>query len=361
MGSCNFKSDSFEPLQTTSKHHFLLHYVIGKGGFGKVWKLEHKKTGQLYAMKEMSKARVLSKKSVVSIMNERELLMELRHPFIVNMYYAFQDRENLYLVTDLMPGGDLRYHLGKAKKFPEAQSSTEYAEFLIACIVTSLEHLHNHEILHRDIKPENLVMDSRGYLRITDFGIARTYTPENARETSGTPGYMAPEVLCQQPHSYTADYFAVGVILHEFMIGRRPYPGRTRKEIKDQILARQAEITAAQLPAEWNPSVLDFVNRLLQRKPSNRLGHGGINELKMHAWFAGFQWPALLEKTLDAPFVPNDQDNFSSRLRKTHNVWKDAKSESMIQNISLLRNDATQQLFAGYQFDYTQSDALSSD
>ena len=113
MGNCNFKSDTHDPTVETSKSHFSFHYVIGKGGFGKVWKVERKKTKTIFAMKEMSKARIIAKRSVNSVMNERKLLNTLRHPFLVNMHNAFQDRENLFLVMDLLSGGDLRYHLGK--------------------------------------------------------------------------------------------------------------------------------------------------------------------------------------------------------------------------------------------------------
>ena len=119
-------------------------------------------------MKEMQKLRVISKRSVHSVMNERKILEILRNSFIVNMHFAFQDRENLYLVLDLKNGGDLRYQLSKAKRFSEVQ-----AKFFIACIVTGLEYIHSNGILHRDIKPENLVFDEKGYLHITDFGIAR--------------------------------------------------------------------------------------------------------------------------------------------------------------------------------------------
>ena len=116
----------------------------------------------------MDKLRVITKRSVHSVMNERKILESLKHPFIVNMLYAFQDRENLYLIMDLMNGGDLRYHLNKNKGFLETQ-----AKFFAACIITGLEYIHSIGVLHRDIKPENLVLDCKGYLRITDFGIAR--------------------------------------------------------------------------------------------------------------------------------------------------------------------------------------------
>lgn len=108
------------------------------------------------------------------------------------MHFAFQDRENLYLVIDIMQGGDLRFHFAKHRKFTEEQT-----KFFIACMLLSLEFLHSKSILHRDIKPENLVFDEEGYMRITDLGIARVWNPDNAKDTSGTPGYMAPEVMCR--------------------------------------------------------------------------------------------------------------------------------------------------------------------
>ena len=116
---------------------------------------------------------------------------------------------------DVLGGGDLRYHIGKQRKFSEEQT-----KFFIACMIAGLEYLHTNGILHRDIKPENLVLDEKGYVRITDLGIARSWHPDNAQDTSGTPGYMAPEVMCRQNHGVAVDYFAVGVIGYEFMTGR---------------------------------------------------------------------------------------------------------------------------------------------
>jgi len=179
------------------------------------------------------------------------------------MYYAFQDRENLYLVMDLLTGGDLRYHICKYRKFDEETTSKYsfflsfflsdlsnfifellfilklFIEFWVACLVAGLEICHDKNIIHRDIKPENLVIDETGYLRITDFGIARVWRPENAQDTSGTPGYMAPEVMCRVNHTTCVDYFAVGVMAYECMFGRRPYVGKSRKEIRDHILSKQ--------------------------------------------------------------------------------------------------------------------------
>lgn len=120
MGNCNFRTEGeTDNLTAITKNHFMFHYPIGRGGFGKVWRVEAKKTKQYYAMKEMSKARILSKRSVNSVMNERNILTQLKHPFLVNMIYAFQDRENLYLVMDLLTGGDLRYHICRHRRFTE--------------------------------------------------------------------------------------------------------------------------------------------------------------------------------------------------------------------------------------------------
>ena len=291
-----------------NRNNFDFLYVIGKGGFGKVWKVKSKKTKINYALKEMSKLKVIDKKSIKSINSERELLSKLHHPFIVNMHYAFQDNENLYLVMDLLSGGDLRFHISRHKKFSEEQT-----RFFICGIIFSLEYIHSHNIIHRDIKPENLVLDENGYIRLTDFGIAKENMPDNSSETSGTPGYMSPEVMKSMNHSFPADYFALGVIGYEFMKGERPYCGRNRKEIKEQIMSRQAEIKLEELNESWSKESADFINKLLMRKPEQRLGFRGINELKEHPWLKYYPWLLIKDKSLPSPFVPENKDNFDKR------------------------------------------------
>ena len=132
----------------------------------------------------------------------------------------------------------------------------------MANIIIALEYLHEHKIIHRDLKPQNLVFDSEGYLKLTDLGVSRELRDDNQQDTSGTPGYMAPQVMIRRPHTYTADYFALGVIAYELMIGQRPYIGANRKEIKDQILARQVSVKFNDLPFKWSPFSLDFINKV---------------------------------------------------------------------------------------------------
>lgn len=325
------------------RSHFSYQMVIGKGGFGKVWIVEHRQTKKYFALKEMSKAKIIGKRSVNSVLNERTLLAGYQHMFIVNMKFAFQDRENLYLVMDLLTGGDLRFHVCFHRKFTEEQT-----KFFIACVVQGLEYIHNNSILHRDIKPENQVFEESGYLRITDFGIARKWNPDNAKETSGTPGYMAPEVMCRQNHGIEVDYFALGVICYECMIGKRPYLGRSRKEIRDQILAKQVQIKIDDIPKGWSIEAADFVNRQIQRKPAKRLGTNGPSEVKNHPWLKNYPWDKQSRKDIEPPFKPNTRNVFDYAK---HLSEEDTDPDRSLNSNVLLRRKSVQDYFNGYFYE----------
>ncbi|MCQ2820719.1 MAG: protein kinase [archaeon] len=163
------------------------------------------------------------------------------------------------------------------------------------------------------MKPENLVLDSEGYVKITDFGIAKIQEKNNAKETSGTPGYMAPEVLCALNHTTVVDYFALGVIAYEFMKGERPYLGKNRKEIKEKVLAKQVQVKKNNIEPGWSTDAADFINKTLQRKPFSRLGLRGAIEIKEHSWFKYYQWKELYQGKVKAPFIPKAADNFDSK------------------------------------------------
>ena len=335
MGCCSVKVAKYEEPTGLNKSNFRFDYPIGKGGFGRVWKVKSFITKEELAMKVMLKSRVIQRKSVSSVVNEYKILSRVSHPFIVNMHYAFQDRERLYLAMDLLTGGDLRYYLTKKFRFNEQQS-----KFIIACILTALEYLHENRIMHRDIKPENLVFDRQGYLCLTDFGVARYCAEENSKETSGTPGYMAPEVLCKQNHSTEADYFAVGVIGYELMMHKRPYRGQNRKEIRDFILSKQVQISQSEVPSDWSFEAAELFNSLLQRRPQNRLGYNGTWEVMNHPWFKNLSWEKLVNRSLSPPFVPPDSENFNEKY--TVSSWKDN---------TRLKLEQFQHLFKGYYYD----------
>ena len=292
------------------RNYFEFEYIIGRGGFSKVWQVKLKKNSKKYALKQMSKVKIIDKRSEKSILCERDLLSKLKHPFIVNMICSFQDYENLYLLMDLLTGGDLRYHFNSNHIFLENE-----IRFFISCIILSLEYIHENKVIHRDIKPENLVYDDKGYVRLTDFGIAKILKEENNTETSGTPGYMAPEVLMSQNQSFTVDFYAIGVIGYEFLMGKRPYVGKNRKEIKQLVLSKEVSIDENDNKEKlWSKECIDFINRCLKRKIINRLGyHFGIKELKTHPWFAKFDWLNLYSKKLTAPYIPKNEKNYDQK------------------------------------------------
>ena len=340
MGNCS-QSESNDTSVSITLDHFDKICAIGKGAYGKVWRVRHKLSGRCFAMKEMFKKLIVGKNSVVSIMNERKLLGILRHPFIVNLYYAFQNEKGLYLVIDLMTGGDLRYYLSKHQSITESS-----LKFLTACIVSGLEYLHSNNMIHRDLKPENLVFDEFGYLHLTDFGIACQCETDNSGVTSGTPGYMSPEVICSQSHSATTDYFALGVILFEITTGNRPYIGSNRKEIREAILARQVKMPHS---SQWSSEFEDFVNKLIQRKPESRLGHRGIQELKEHPWLQGYEWEKLYTKQMKSPIKIPDENNFD----------KDQVNQAF-KKTAVKLTEFNQKMFSGYFFDHSMFNRVIS-
>ncbi len=224
------------------------------------------------------------------------------------MQYAFQDYNNLYLVFDLLTGGDLRYQIGH---HPRQFFSEMQVKFFISCIVESLIYIHSKNIIHRDVKPENLVFDENGYLHITDFGIAKFKYKNNKNETSGTPGYMAPEVMRGMNHTGSVDFFAVGVITYELMMGQRPYIGKNRKEIKEQMMSKQIHINEEMIPFGYSEECADFINRLLIRKDVKRMGYNNDLEIKNHPWFNDINFEELVKKNIIPPFKPrNNHDNY---------------------------------------------------
>ena len=289
----------------------------------------------------MSKLKIIDRRSDASIRGERNLLSNLNHPFIVNMYFAFQDFYNLYLVLDLLTGGDLRYHIAYKKTFNESET-----KFFIANMILALEYIHSKNILHRDIKPENLVLEKSGYLRITDFGVAKINEKDNSSETSGTPGYMAPEVILVLNHTFPSDFFALGVIGYEFMKGFRPYLGRTRNEIKQLILNKQAKLKKNEIPDNWSLNAADFINKLLIRKAEKRLGHNNISELKSHPWMASIDWELLAQKKVAPPFLPNRNENYDKK-------YCEGEDEIGEETIERYQSYAQNELYPDYFKNYT--------
>ena len=287
----------------------------------------------------MSKAKIIAKRSEDNIMSEKNILSRINHPFIVNMHFSFQDSDNLYLIMDYLSGGDLRYHLShrKASLFNENQT-----KFFLSNIIMALEYIHSKKIIHRDIKPENLLLDMNGYLRLTDFGIAVYNKKEHKKESNGTAGYVAPEVILQQDYTYCSDFFALGVIGYEFMQGNRPYYTGNKKQIKDLILVYQPKIKTNQMKKGWSENSRDFINKLLQRKPIKRLGYAGIRELKNHVWLKDINWDLLKNKKIKSPFIPKEGREYFDK--------KYCENDKTYENSKLINVKGYQHVFQNYTF-----------
>ncbi|KAI8996379.1 kinase-like protein [Trametes punicea] len=286
--------------------HFILLRCVGKGAFGKVRVVQHKQTRELYALKYINKAKCVKMKAVANIIQERRLLEEIDHPFVVNMRYAFQDDENCFFVLDLMLGGDLRFHLDRLGSLPE-----EVVRFYVAEISSALAFLHERRIIHRDLKPDNILLDERGHAHITDFNIAVHYSERRLLHgVAGSMAYMAPEILAKRGYTYTIDWWSLGVCAYELIFGRRPFRGKTNSDLTHSIVKDSLRFPE-DVESRCSRAGIQALRGFLDRDPSRRLGckpNGeGFEELKRHPWFSCIDWDTLETKSQTAPFIPDSK------------------------------------------------------
>ena len=284
-------------IEIIDRNSFNIISLIGAGGYSKVWEVKWKKTGMNFAMKEISKARIIDKNCVKSVISERDILSKINHPFIINLHFSFQDSDKLYLIMDLVKGKDLRSQFGSIK-----QMSEEQTKFIAGCVILGLEYLHYNEIVHRDLKPENIIFDLNGYAKITDFGLASPINKIPKKESCGTFSYMAPEIYFGEQINLSIDYYSLGIIIYECMKGNRPYIEINKEDTKEYLLKNQFSMKRHAVPEGWGIESADFINRLLLKNPKTRLGASGTKELKNHCWFRGFNFQDLYDFKINSPF-----------------------------------------------------------
>ena len=287
---------------------------LGDGAFGTVLLVRQNETGRLFAQKQLTKAFIrVQKKRIESTKSERSILeLVNRHPFIVNLYYAFQDHEKLYLILEYASGGELFRHLEMEKFFTE-----EVAAFYVAEIILALDYLHNTVgVIYRDLKPENCLLDSEGHLLLTDFGLSKVAvqdasTPGGSRCNSlgvGTIEYMAPEIIrgsdesSQGPgYGKACDWWSLGAMACDLMTGKPPFGGGNWTKIQQNIMHQKLN-----LPYFLSADAKDLLTRLLRKEPRKRLGVGprDIDIIKKHRFFRKIDWNKLERKELEAPIRP---------------------------------------------------------
>lgn len=283
--------------------------ILGVGTFGKVWLVNNKKSGNAYALKMLNKREIIGHHQVEGVIREKNIMSSIKHPFVVNLVSTFQDDRSLYMLIELVQGGELFsvIHTETRDGIPNAN-----ARFYAACILESLAHLHHRHITYRDLKPENILIDARGYCVLVDLGFAKivmdkTYT------LCGTPEYLAPEIILSKGHDKGVDYWAFGVLIYEMLVGRSPFYSYGTDQVS--LFKRIVQVKYS-FPAGGtvNEVAQDLIQRLIVRRQSNRFGclARGDMDIRDHSWFGVIDTDQLLTKKIPAPWIPHIKDNLDA-------------------------------------------------
>ncbi|KAF9121923.1 hypothetical protein BGW39_010156 [Mortierella sp. 14UC] len=312
--------------------------VLGVGSFGKVYQVRKKDTGRIYAMKVLVKKQVIEQKQVEHTIAERNVLVQaLQSPFIVGLKFSFQTPTKLYLVQDFMNGGELFFHMQNEGTFSEPR-----ARFYVAELVLALEHLHSCNVVYRDLKPENILLSSQGHIVLVDFGLCKQNVTEDERTHTfcGTTEYLAPEIVKGTGYGKAVDWWSLGVLLYEMLVGASPFADTRTEGTYHKILhqpvifpSRVGPIPAASgghgrkggrrpQPISPDPTTLqgsstgisanaqDLIQRFLDKNPKTRLGSGpsgaeAVAQIKAHPFFKGIDFERLKTRDVTPPFQPH--------------------------------------------------------
>ena len=318
--------------------------VLGKGSFGKVVLVRFKKNQKLYAMKILKKAMIMKNNEETHTKTERKILAKINNPFIVSLYFAFQDEKKLYLITEFMQGGELFYHLHREKFF-----SNERTQFYAAEIVLALDHLHKNNCIYRDLKPENVLLDKDGHIKLADFGLSKIMLEKSKAKAftlCGTPDYLAPEILENKGYDKTVDWWSLGALIYEMLVGYSPF-----KMKKGEQLNIEKYKEPVPLYNHFTPEAKMIITDLLIVEPNKRLGYGsnGTENIKKHPFFKNINWEELYNKKVEPEFVPKifnelDLGNFD-KFFTNENVFE---PESEVNNASVLKDNPNE--FAGFTY-----------
>jgi len=279
-----------------SIHDFKWLSYLGKGSFGKVALVAKKDNQKLYAMKILKKKDLGEGSSIESAMTEREILMKSQSPFIVKLRYCFQDETCLYFCIDYVPGGELFTYLKSKKKFP-----LEMTRFYAVEVLLALDYLHNNlKIIYRDLKPENILLDANGHIKLTDFGLSKLGNV-TSNSFCGTPEYLAPEIIKKQGHNRMVDYWTLGCLIYEMLMGYPPFQGskKAQRDLYKTIISGEYV-----LPSNMDETAKDLISKLLKTDPEKRLGSKGTEEIKSHPFFRDVDYEKFQRLEVTPPYIP---------------------------------------------------------
>ncbi|XP_067134197.1 ribosomal protein S6 kinase beta-1-like [Centruroides vittatus] len=330
--------------EKTSPKDFELLKVLGKGGYGKVFqvrKITGKDKGNIFAMKVLKKATIVrNQKDTAHTKAERNILEAVKHPFIVDLIYAFQTGGKLYLILEYLSGGELFMHLEREGIFLE-----DTACFYLSEIVLALEHLHQEGIIYRDLKPENILLDAQGHVKLTDFGLCKESIQEGTMTHTfcGTIEYMAPEILTRSGHGKAVDWWSLGALMYDMLTGAPPFTAENRKKTIEKILKCKLN-----LPPYLTPDARDLIRKLLKRQVNVRLGSSPENgqAIKCHPFFKHVNWDDVLARRVEPPIKPqlsgeDDVSQFDTKFTKQPAV--DSPDDSHL-------SESANQVFVGFTY-----------
>lgn len=298
-----------------SMESFKLLSVLGRGHFGKVILAQYKSTNEYFAIKALKKGDIIARDEVDSLLSEKrifEVANAIRHPFLVNLFACFQTEQHVCFVMEYAAGGDLMMHI-HADVFSEPR-----AVFYAACVVLGLQYLHDNNIIYRDLKLDNLLLDTDGYVKIADFGLCKEGMGWGDRTGTfcGTPEFLAPEVLTETSYTRAVDWWGLGVLIFEMLVGESPFPGEDEGEVFDSIVNDEVRY-----PRTLSLEAIALMRRLLRKNPERRLGSSerDAEDVKKQAFFRNVNWEQLLLRKVKPPFVPSinnleDVSNFDSEF-----------------------------------------------
>ncbi|KAK6113022.1 Protein kinase domain family protein [Brugia pahangi] len=334
------------PASTLTVDKFHLISVLGRGHFGKVILAQYKGNGEYYALKVLKKGDVLGRDEVESLMVEKrifEIATSHRHPFLVNLFACIQSKEHVFFVMEYSMGGDLMRHIHD-DIFTEERSC-----FYAACVLLGLEFLHANNIIYRDLKLDNLLLDREGYVKLADFGLCKEGMGPTDRTSTfcGTPEFLAPEVLTENSYTRAIDWWGLGVLIFEMLVGEPPFSGEDEEEIFDSIVNDDVRY-----PRFLSIESISIMRRLMRKNPEKRLGSGQNDALdvKQQRFFkhVNWDWDKLLNKEIKPKFIPQiknleDVSNFDEEFTKETPRFSSAKNKRPI-------TDADQMLFRDFDF-----------
>ncbi|NXY70969.1 MAST4 kinase, partial [Glareola pratincola] len=346
--SLNSSNTSLKLQRKPRESDFETIKLISNGAYGAVYFVRHKETRQRFAMKKINKQNLILRNQIQQAFVERDILTFAENPFVVSMYCSFETRRHLCMVMEYVEGGDCATLLKNMGPLPVDMARMYFAETVLA-----LEYLHNYGIVHRDLKPDNLLVTSMGHIKLTDFGLSKVglmslttnlyegHIEKDAREfldkqVCGTPEYIAPEVILRQGYGKPVDWWAMGIILYEFLVGCVPFFGDTPEELFGQVISD--EINWPEKDEAPPPDAQDLITLLLRQNPLERLGTGGAYEVKQHKFFRSLDWNSLLRQK--AEFIPqleseDDTSYFDTRSEKYHHMETEEEDDTNDEDFSL--------------------------